>query len=60
MSVVFIVNSVACADLIHRYLSQVRQELAIRLLQRVYAGGNTPSKVRLLLLHMRDGILIFW
>lgn len=28
-----------------RYLSQVRQELAIRLLQRVYMGGNTPSKV---------------
>ena len=31
-----------------RYLSQVRQELAIRLLQRVYAGGNVPSKVRTL------------
>ena len=29
-----------------RYLSQVRQELAMRLLARVYAGGNTPSKVR--------------
>ena len=29
----------------NRYLSQVRQELATRLLQRVYAGGNTPSKV---------------
>ncbi|KAI9785471.1 MAG: subunit of the Arp2/3 complex [Geoglossum umbratile] len=26
------------------YISQVRQELAIRLLARVYAGGNTPSK----------------
>ena len=28
-----------------RYLSQVRQELAMRLLARVYADGNTPSKV---------------
>lgn len=28
-----------------RYLSQVRQELAMRLLARVYAGGNAPSKV---------------
>lgn len=28
-----------------RYLSQVRQELAIRLLARVYADGNFPSKV---------------
>jgi actin related protein 2/3 complex subunit 3 len=28
-----------------RYLSQVRQELAIRLLARLYAGGaTTPSK----------------
>lgn len=30
-----------------RYLSQVRQELAIRLLGRVYADGNAPSKVSL-------------
>lgn len=29
----------------YRYLSQVRQELAMRLLARVYAGGPTPSKV---------------
>ena len=29
----------------YRYLSQVRQELALRLLARVYAGGPTPSKV---------------
>lgn len=28
-----------------RYISQVRQELAMRLLGRIYAGGNTPSKV---------------
>ena len=28
-----------------RYLSQVRQELAMRLLSRVYADGNAPSKV---------------
>jgi len=30
---------------VYRYLSQVRQELAMRLLARVYAGGPTPSKV---------------
>lgn len=30
-----------------RYLSQVRQELAVRLLARLYADGPTPSKVRL-------------
>ena len=29
----------------YRYLSQVRQELAMRLLARVYADGPTPSKV---------------
>jgi hypothetical protein len=28
-----------------RYLSQVRQELAIRLLTRLYPGGEGPSKV---------------
>lgn len=28
-----------------RYLSQARQELAIRLVNRVYAGGPAPSKV---------------
>lgn len=28
----------------YRYLSQVRQELAMRLLARVYADGSTPSK----------------
>lgn len=32
--------------ILFRYLSQVRQELAMRLLARVYAGGNAPSKVR--------------
>ncbi|CAF9909853.1 MAG: hypothetical protein GOMPHAMPRED_006884 [Gomphillus americanus] len=33
------------AELLRQYLSQVRQELAIRLLQRVYANGSvTPSK----------------
>lgn len=32
--------------LICRYLSQVRQELAVRLVARLYAGGSsTPSKV---------------
>lgn len=30
-----------------RYLSQARQELAMRLLARVYAGGPAPSKVSL-------------
>lgn len=36
-----------CLELLtwYRYLSQVRQELAMRLLARVYAGGSTPSKV---------------
>ena len=33
------------AETLRQYLSQVRQELAMRLLQRVYTGGNTPSKV---------------
>lgn len=37
-----------------RYLSQVRQELAMRLLARVYADGNTPSKVSDLTLSLRD------
>ncbi|MCJ1254830.1 subunit of the Arp2/3 complex [Lignoscripta atroalba] len=32
------------AEMLRQYLSQVRQELAARLLQRVYSGGNTPSK----------------
>ncbi|MCJ1363938.1 subunit of the Arp2/3 complex [Acarospora aff. strigata] len=32
------------AETLRGYLSQVRQELAIRLLARVYAGGNVPSK----------------
>ena len=35
------------AEVLRQYLSQVRQELAMRLLQRVYAGGSgAPSKVR--------------
>ena len=37
-----------CATLLMvccRYLSQVRQELAMRLLARIYADGPTPSKV---------------
>ncbi|MCJ1374600.1 subunit of the Arp2/3 complex [Loxospora ochrophaea] len=32
------------AETLRQYLSQVRQELAQRLLQRVYAGGSAPSK----------------
>ena len=39
-----------------RYLSQVRQELAMRLLARVYADGNTPSKVSVFNLSVRIGI----
>lgn len=39
-----------------RYLSQVRQELAMRLLARVYADGNTPSKVSVLINPLRSGI----
>ena len=35
-----------------RYLSQVRQELAMRLLARVYADSNTPSKVGALTLSL--------
>ena len=38
-----------------RYLSQVRQELAMRLLARVYADSNTPSKVGALALSLRIG-----
>ena len=37
-----------------RYLSQVRQELAMRLLARVYADGNTPSKVSVLMNPLRS------
>lgn len=34
------------AETLRQYLSQVRQELAIRLLARLYAGNSgTPSKV---------------
>jgi actin related protein 2/3 complex subunit 3 len=32
------------AETLRQYLMQVRQELAMRLLNRVYADGNTPSK----------------
>jgi actin related protein 2/3 complex, subunit 3 len=34
------------AETMRQYLMQVRQELAARLLTRVYANDNTPSKVR--------------
>ena len=37
-----------------RYLSQVRQELAMRLLARVYADGNTPSKVSVAINPLRN------
>ncbi len=34
------------AETLRQYLSQIRQELAIRLLARLYAGNSgTPSKV---------------
>ena len=39
----------------YRYLSQVRQELAMRLLARVYANGSTPSKVSAVTLSLRIG-----
>lgn len=32
--------------LINRYISQVRQEIAVRLHARLYPGGEGPSKVR--------------
>ncbi|KAI9872341.1 MAG: subunit of the Arp2/3 complex [Pleopsidium flavum] len=32
------------AETLRQYISQVRQELATRLLARVYSGGSTPSK----------------
>ncbi|MCJ1387191.1 subunit of the Arp2/3 complex [Xylographa bjoerkii] len=32
------------AETLRQYLSQVRQELAMRLLQQIYMGGDTPSK----------------
>jgi hypothetical protein len=31
-----------------RYISQVRQETAVRLHARLYPGGEGPSKVRLI------------
>lgn len=49
------------ANLLARYISQVRQELAIRLLARVYAGGSTPSKVsgELSIQHLVTGLTYF-
>ncbi|KAK5162638.1 actin-related protein 2/3 complex subunit 3 [Cryomyces antarcticus] len=32
------------AETLRQYISQMRQELAVRLLARVYADGSTPSK----------------
>lgn len=34
------------AEVLRQYISQMRQELAVRLLNRIYSDGNTPSKVR--------------
>jgi actin related protein 2/3 complex, subunit 3 len=34
------------AETLRQYLMQMRQELAARLLNRVYADGESPSKVR--------------
>lgn len=39
------------AEQLRGYLSQVRQELAIRLHQRLYEGGAGPSKVGANVLH---------
>lgn len=33
------------AEVLRQYLGQMRQELAMRLLNRVYGSENTPSKV---------------
>jgi len=33
------------AELLRQYIMQMRQELAVRLLGRVYADGESPSKV---------------
>ena len=35
------------AEVLRQYISQMRQELAVRLLNRIYADGDAPSKVRL-------------
>lgn len=32
------------AEVLRQYISQMRQELAVRLLNRIYADGPTPSK----------------
>ncbi|KAK8213298.1 subunit of the Arp2/3 complex [Zalaria obscura] len=32
------------AELLRQYISQMRQELAVRLLNRIYANGDAPSK----------------
>jgi actin related protein 2/3 complex, subunit 3 len=34
------------AETLRQYMMQLRQELAARLLNRVYADGDAPSKVR--------------
>jgi actin related protein 2/3 complex subunit 3 len=34
------------AEVLRQYISQMRQELANRLLNRIYAEGDAPSKVR--------------
>lgn len=34
------------AEVLRQYISQMRQELAIRLLNRIYAHDTIPSKVR--------------
>jgi actin related protein 2/3 complex subunit 3 len=35
------------AEVMRQYISQMRQELANRLLNRIYADGDAPSKVRI-------------
>ncbi|KAH0413673.1 hypothetical protein KCU90_g16482, partial [Aureobasidium melanogenum] len=32
------------AEVLRQYISQMRQELATRLLNRIYADGDAPSK----------------
>lgn len=42
------------AEMLRQYMSQMRQELAARLLARVYGDGNEPSKVSLMHKHHRS------
>lgn len=47
------------AETLRGYVSQMRQELAVRLLERVYADGDSPSKVSVLPCVSGIGLLTF-